>query len=130
MVNKENIRKWVEALRSGEYTQGKNALRDGDKYCCLGVACDVYDSSRWDLLPNFQASDGDRELYHYGEPSMFGFLPLEVAAWLGFKTDEVATNPFVRTPDGEEAHLTGLNDSENYSFAQIADCIERTYLTN
>ena len=34
--------KWVEALESGEYKQGKTYLRDSeDKYCCLGVACEV-----------------------------------------------------------------------------------------
>jgi hypothetical protein len=33
--------KWVEALRSGEYEQGSDALYKGGKYCCLGVACVV-----------------------------------------------------------------------------------------
>lgn len=29
---------WIEALRSGDYRQGKNALLDADgDYCCLGV---------------------------------------------------------------------------------------------
>ncbi len=39
---------WVEALCSGKYTQGRGMLRernskcvDSDKYCCLGVLCDV-----------------------------------------------------------------------------------------
>jgi len=38
--------KWVEALRSGDYERGEGALRrgyskDSDKYCCLGVLCDI-----------------------------------------------------------------------------------------
>lgn len=33
---------WVEALRSGEYEQTNGALRYEDKFCCLGVACDLY----------------------------------------------------------------------------------------
>lgn len=37
--------KWTEALRSGEYPQGKRALQvRGDSeegYCCLGVACEI-----------------------------------------------------------------------------------------
>jgi hypothetical protein len=33
--------KWVAALRSGEYRQGKHMLRDGDRYCCLGVLCSI-----------------------------------------------------------------------------------------
>lgn len=33
--------KWLEALRSGKYEQGRGALLDGGKYCCLGVLCEV-----------------------------------------------------------------------------------------
>jgi hypothetical protein len=33
--------RWVAALRSGEYEQGRRQLRAGDTYCCLGVLCVV-----------------------------------------------------------------------------------------
>lgn len=34
--------KWIAALRSGEYRQGRHALRKADgSYCCLGVLCEV-----------------------------------------------------------------------------------------
>lgn len=33
--------KWVAALRSGEYKQGREVLRNGDQFCCLGVLCDI-----------------------------------------------------------------------------------------
>lgn len=34
-----NIRRWIKALRSGEYTQGWGALlTDNGTFCCLGVA--------------------------------------------------------------------------------------------
>lgn len=34
-------KKWVKALRGGEYGQAKQMLheRDTNNYCCLGVAC-------------------------------------------------------------------------------------------
>ena len=33
---------WVEALRSGEYKQGKGMLyRPEETHCCLGVLCKV-----------------------------------------------------------------------------------------
>lgn len=35
--------KWIEALESGEYTQGKGALCDEGSYCCLGVLQHVVD---------------------------------------------------------------------------------------
>lgn len=44
----ELFEKWVSALRSGKYEQGKSRLRCGCKFCCLGVACDLYDPTRWD----------------------------------------------------------------------------------
>ena len=37
-----NQRKWIKALRSGRYKQGRKRLRTGNKYCCLGVACKVF----------------------------------------------------------------------------------------
>ena len=40
MLNK-NAKKWVKALRSGKYKQGIGQLRSGEKFCCLGVACDL-----------------------------------------------------------------------------------------
>lgn len=33
--------KWLTALRSGKYKQGKQALSLGGKFCCLGVLKDV-----------------------------------------------------------------------------------------
>ena len=42
MVNKERVKKLVEALRSEEYTQTTGTLHNLDGYCCLGVACDVF----------------------------------------------------------------------------------------
>lgn len=33
--------KWIAALESGKYAQGKDALCVGDAYCCLGVACAI-----------------------------------------------------------------------------------------
>lgn len=35
------VPEWIEALRSGRYKQGMHVLRDGDKFCCLGVAADL-----------------------------------------------------------------------------------------
>lgn len=58
-LDKEAARRWVKALRSGRYKQGRGALRrkESDAHCCLGVACRVlrvpahpgvgYDASRW-----------------------------------------------------------------------------------
>lgn len=48
-----NQRKWVEALRSGDYQQGRFDLRTSDNcYCCLGVACNLFTQGEWVLAPH------------------------------------------------------------------------------
>ena len=40
---KPEIKKiWLEALRSGNYKQGKGVLNCNGKFCCLGVLADLY----------------------------------------------------------------------------------------
>ena len=54
-MDQEIGRKWVAALRSGEYTQTTGTLRrEGSGgfggpagFCCLGVLCDIMDPGRW-----------------------------------------------------------------------------------
>lgn len=36
---KEFASKWVDALKSGNFKQTKDKLKDDCGYCCLGVAC-------------------------------------------------------------------------------------------
>ena len=40
-MNKSIKKKWVAALRSGEYQQGQGLMCHEGKYCCLGVLCDI-----------------------------------------------------------------------------------------
>jgi hypothetical protein len=44
--------KWVKALRSGEYEQGKDYLckegKSHDSFCCLGVLCDIVWPGKWE----------------------------------------------------------------------------------
>lgn len=47
-MESELKRKWIEALRSGEYEQGQDQLictlsREVEEYCCLGVLADIMD---------------------------------------------------------------------------------------
>lgn len=41
-VDVKDIKKWVQALRSGKYSQTKKVLNDQNGFCCLGVACDIF----------------------------------------------------------------------------------------
>ena len=75
--------KWVDALRSGKYQQTRSALRLGDTYCCLGVACDVLGDGEWTALQNglweFRFSDGQRKA---------GYLPASMLDRLGLSTED------------------------------------------
>lgn len=55
--------KWLEALRSGQYQQGKGVLRDSlDRFCCLGVLCDIVDKSRWGAAYDVDTSIAGRDV--------------------------------------------------------------------
>src|SRR6185295_18826871 len=49
-MNKEIKEKWIKALRSGEYKQGRGRMdreEGGEHYfCCLGVLCDISNLDR------------------------------------------------------------------------------------
>lgn len=112
-VNTERVKLWIDALRSGEYTQIKSQLgRDGEGYCCLGVACEVAIQNGLDIERVVQSNgtidfDGER-----------GELTDTVAEWYGFDGNGVEL---------EDTTAISLNDDDEYTFVQIADKVERVY---
>lgn len=113
----DNLAKLVTALRSGEYIQGRSALHVGDKFCCLGVACDLYAKEtgrgHWKI--------NSLGCYEFVTPEdvRSGVLPKPVMEWLGLPN---RNGEFVR--DGRPS--SSLADMNDYgaSFAAIADLIE------
>jgi hypothetical protein len=109
-MNKGRVQKLIAALRSGEYAQGKEKLRPtADKFCCLGVACDVYRKEvggEW---------DGLRFRLPHADTTHVNYLPVSVKEWFGFSSE----NPTVAGRP-----LAYLND-EGSSFSQIADALEQ-----
>ena len=65
---------WLKALKSGEYKQGKKALKNpNNEFCCLGVLCDVKGESvavNWEddgaMTPNFGFYDNIGMCIGYG----------------------------------------------------------------
>src|SRR5258708_27314920 len=81
-MNAEVKKKWVDALKSGEYQQTTGTLKDNNSYCCLGVLCDLYIKEHtgvsWDtLLPLYPDSERHAKLATWGE------LPDIVVDWAG-----------------------------------------------
>lgn len=107
----ENAKKWVEALRSGEYKQGEEALRNGDRFCCLGVACDLF-------RKNTTKGEWVNEEF-LGQSTV---LPTLVRDWLGLGSTTGNYDGSVEKGDYADC-LMGRNDN-GASFAEIADTIE------
>jgi hypothetical protein len=113
----------VAALRSGKYKQGRHTLFRDDKYCCLGVACNISRVSKF-------VQDPDRmpgEYYYDGERAV---LPDSVKKYFGLRYGNGRfSNPIpVKDPIlGDLRHcstLTELNDM-GWTFEQIAAFIEK-----
>lgn len=142
-MNKELIKEWVLALRSGKYTQGKTELRFSDEYCCLGVLADICKESL--KLDWVKSSDEGS----YTIDGRSGLLPKKVEECLEINSEESigcnrgdlqikTSNP--KLPEeikkNEEnknfffVELAVLNDVYGLSFHQIADVIEEEFLND
>lgn len=122
---KQRVRWWVEALRSGVYAQATGKLRDGGGYCCLGVACDVFRKrtkhGKW-------VQDVDGWMFVIGRENAGEVLPDRVQHWLGLDHDNPPINTEGKSTSEQEASYA--NDNLGWGFNQIADAIERLYLSD
>lgn len=76
----ENVQKWTDKLASGEYAQGKGALLEAGRYCCLGVACEVSEIGRW-------IKAGAVETRHVGVTEEAYYLPNLITDFFGLETN-------------------------------------------
>ena len=95
------VGKWIKALESGDYEQGRSKLRRPKEgsYCCLGVLADTVDPTLWDEGNDAWAGQGG--IANEGELKRRGII---------LKTDK-------------QKFFYRLNDTMNYSFSQIAQVI-------
>lgn len=113
-MNPEIKARWVAALRSGEYKQGKNKLCSDGKFCCLGVLCDLY-SKDHSVEPGQWADNGTGKWYFGSKYA----LPTPVIEWA-----ETGTNsPMVKLLTHKD-YLAALNDAGTHNFNDLADLIE------
>lgn len=102
-MNAELKSKWIAALRSGDYVQGRTSLRKDGKFCCLGVACDLLDPTKWSSEPT---KWGDYE--YRGDTTI----------WPWFVSDKFGVSM------AQSDQLWNMNDRGD-SFSEIADYIEQ-----
>lgn len=93
--------KWIEALRSGNYQQGRGTLKDEEgRFCCLGVLCDVM-GGKWNDTGDAEVN-GELQSFYLGHAA-------ERAA--GFRLHQ-------------QEKLWTMND-DRVPFSAIADYIEQ-----
>lgn len=112
---KANRKKWIEALRSGNYRQGTNRLctltADGPYYCCLGVAYAIFKDQfeiktvDYHSVRRFDGASGNLE-----HPDIRNALGINRIGYL------------LKTIEGRSSLVT-LND-DGYTFEEIASIIE------
>lgn len=120
-IHRQRVEHLCQELESGRFSQAQNALRCDDRYCCLGVACDLHDSEPWKEVSAPDRGRGD--YFEYLGAS--GYLPREVGDWYGWVDYD---NPVVIDEEGERRTLSQLNDLFHSDFCTIAAAIRRTYL--
>jgi hypothetical protein len=135
--------RWLEALRSGGYKQARGQLKvasiDGDRFCCLGVLCDLA-AQEGLIYWVWETGEEAPSAVVAANPSLKTqtVLPWVVIDW-AFDGDEWSADPRVDAA-GSRYCLSILNDSgtdegpasaENFppsrrpwTFEEIANAIE------
>lgn len=121
MKMREDIKaRWLSALRSGKYKQGRDVLHNKttDTFCCLGVLCDL--AAQDGIVDEKQvnsASDESGFTWTDYDGSIY-YLPRVVSRWAGLDGRADWSNPkILGTP------VAKLNDS-GLTFVEIANEIE------
>jgi hypothetical protein len=132
-MNKELIKRWVEALRSGKYQQGRLSLRNiSNQFCCLGVLCDI---AKDELSLDWILKE---EWSKYSIDNSYSNIPFSVDKLLNIDTghlgvitiDTIRLSPEYGVPlENRWTTLLELNDFYRLSFNQIADILEQQFLS-
>ena len=129
-------KKWLKALRSGEFQQGRGRLRDWKEdgsrcYCCLGVLAEITKSEkhtgRCDAALNGVnlLSGAMAEFAGFGS-DISPSVPVAIAR--KHIKDEKMVNLFDSMErDSEQVELWKLNDRYRIDFAGLADIIEEAF---
>jgi len=119
-MKKQVMKKWVTALRSGKYKQGKEYLCDDGKYCCLGVLCDIYNKERVKSKKRSIIED-DKSTSYLHFDGAWEVLPECVREWAGMESSTGALS--LKDMD---TSLAELND-HGKKFSTLANTIEKHY---
>jgi hypothetical protein len=108
---------WTDALRSGDYLQGKQKLNFDGRFCCLGVLCDL--AVKDGAIPAGHVH-GDGVVSYAGHHNR---LPPEVICWAGLeaRVREEGSGSWDWEIDGSTVPLDLLAPTPRESLATVND---------
>ena len=109
MANKALMRSWVEALRSGDYSEATGFLKTDKGFDPLGVLCQISKPDGWT-----KTAKGFNQFNYKGDYSTYR-LPDPLRAELG-------------VADNFDYYMIELSDKKGLSHKDIATILETTYL--
>ena len=110
---KANRKKWIAALRSGEYKQGKGCLENANgEFCCIGVLAKLAGVER---VVSPGKTTAYQSIIYDGQ---IGSASDKVKEWVGLINEVAMFND-----KGDYEDLARLNDN-GYTFEDIAAIIE------
>ena len=117
MLNRTELKAWTDALRSGDYIQGHEKLKqinqDGScSHCCLGVLCEI------EGVP--QEKFG--YFFKFGKSSTY--LPDNLACKFG---DEEGMFDLIGMPFLRGFNSVAQANDAGVSFSEIADHLDKYY---
>lgn len=115
-MDKALKKKWVKALRSGDYEQTTCALRVGDGFCCLGVLADIQGAT-------WKHDGSGRDVYE----AWFGPLRVSSIGSVHTRSGEATGQELGGLSCVAANLLTRMNDVLNKDFEEIADAIEKYF---
>jgi len=112
-MNKLIKKKWVKALRSGEYKQGRYCLvNNKDQFCCLGVLANIYAIEKGGA---WEKDEFDDWSYDGAE----SYLPSKIRIWAGLKSPD----PTIKIKSISN-NISWFNDG-GIKFKTLANAIEK-----
>lgn len=118
MMNPEIKQRWLTALRSGEYSQTRDKLKNEQGFCCLGVLCDLYSKEKgvpWEENGGVYSLRNPEDEYDCSDTE----IPEFIQEWAG-----VDMNPDLVFEDNIVTCIDA-NDDLKLNFNEIADLIEK-----
>jgi len=124
-MEKSVMKKWVKALRSGEYLQCTGSLTEKDEqgndtFCCLGVLTNLYVQENGISKLKLDNSKGNGLSFWDFNEEFDSYLCDPIRKWAGMRSNK------------GDLFLSGLDplyeqNDDGKSFSEIADIIEEKY---